>query len=100
VKQPLLALVLAILCGCTTATRTVTSPGGIKSTTKVSTFLTTVQGFNDSVAADGSQITTIANYASDVQAMQVLLNGMIQAAKIGAMASGSTNTNLFSIIAK
>ena len=81
-----------LLVGCTTAMRTVSNKSGIiTATTKVSTFLTAVQGFDDAVAADGSQHTTIANYASDVQAMQVLMNGMIQAAKIGASLAGGTN---------
>jgi hypothetical protein len=98
----LVGLAGLLLCGCTTATRTVTGSGGTTQSTKVSTFLTTVQGFDDSVSPDGTSHTIIANYASDVQAMQVLAGAILQAMKVTAIAGNTNlvnNTNFATLLA-
>lgn len=74
-KSTLTILLSAIIVvGCTTASRTVTSKDGAVTSTKVSTFLTTVTSFDDSVASPEGIISTtsVKNYASDVAAMQVM----------------------------
>jgi hypothetical protein len=96
-------VMLAALCGCTTASRTITSTTGEKSTSKASTFLTTFQGYDDSISADGATHTSIANYSSDVQAIlaigQILDNVMSKAIILaGNNNVQPTSTNLFSAI--
>jgi hypothetical protein len=93
---------IACLCGCTTASRTTTAKDGSVTKTTISTFLTTVTGFSDSVTSpDGIEsITTLANYAGDVNTINALGNILLQGVKAGATLAGNTNlvlstTNLF-----
>jgi ABC-type phosphate/phosphonate transport system substrate-binding protein len=90
-------LIIALACaGCTTATRTVTitpQPNGtnqVSQTTHVSTFLTTVQGFDDMVDANGVSHTIIANYAGDVQMMREV-RGMANDLMSKAVLMANTN---------
>lgn len=102
-KFTLTILLAAIIAaGCTTASRTVTSKDGTVTSTKVSTFLTTVTSFDDSVASPDGVISTtsVKNYASDVAAMQVMASFGRDVISGALLMAGKTNlppiTNMFS----
>lgn len=89
----IISLACAAATGCTTASRTITGDSGIKQSTKVSTFLTTIQGFHDQITPDGTSETSMENYAADTQAIiaigQILDNLMSKAILLAS--SGNTN---------
>jgi len=89
---------LAALCGCTTASRTITAKDGTVTKTKVSAFFISVTGFSDSVTAPDGTIssTSLQNYAGDVNTINALGNIFLQGVKAGGALAGVSNTNLVS----
>ena len=85
-------LLIALVCaGCISASRTTTSKTGDVTQTRILAVLQTVNGLDDTVGADGSSHTALANLTGDTAMAQVLGGLILQAMKTGAIAA---NTNL------
>lgn len=100
----LLSLTAVLACaGCTIASRVSVAKDGTQTTSKISTFLTTASGFQDSVTTPDGVVssTSLANYSGDVQMANALFAGMNS---LGAkfLLMGNTNllnnTNLLAIL--
>ena len=82
--KPLFAisLVAALVCAsCSTTSRETQNPNGTKTKSKQSSMFIQVQGFDDSIDANGAQHTSIANFSTDAQgimAMDSLLNNFMK----------------------
>jgi hypothetical protein len=88
-----LSLLAIALCGCTTASRTITATDGTVTKTKISSFLISVTGFKDVVASPDGVIssTSLDNYAGDVNTINAIGSLIMQGAKFALMAAGNTN---------
>ena len=96
-KTKLFLSFLAIaLCGCTTASRTITAVDGTVTKTRISSFLISVTGFKDVVASPDGVIssTTLDNYAGDVNSINAIGSLVMQGAKLALLAVGNTNVNV------
>ena len=107
-KKSILVSVLLVgllaFTGCTTASRVSVAKDGTQTTSKVSTFLTTATGFSDTVSTPDGVVsqTTLANYASDVQAIIALGNIVNNLASKMLMAGNTNligNTNFLATLA-
>lgn len=89
------ALVCAGVVGCSTTQRETTNKDGTSTKTKQSSLFIQVQGYDDSIDANGAQHTSIANFATDAQgiiAMDNLLNHFMQNMAFMIAANSGTNS--------
>lgn len=97
-------LTCAAIVGCSTTSRTTKNKDGTSTSTKQSSLFITVQGYDDSIDANGAQHTSIANFATDAQgiiAMDNLLNHFMQNMAFFVAANQGTNsagTNALAIL--
>ena len=103
----LLAITAAlILCvaGCSTTQRETKNKDGTTTKSKQSSLFIQVQGFDDSIDADGAQHTSIANFATDAQgimAMDNLLNNFMRNMAMFVALNNGTNgpaTNVLAVL--